>query len=529
MKRLVSGAEGRALDTATNKLFSLDAGVLIEKASLRLWDSLRAEILMSRSSRTTRIVAVCGKGGNGDDGLALLRHAFSAGWGNLVAIVASEKGTEGSSGTRSQVVSLGSAGITIYPWAELGTNGAEAILAEADLVLDAVLGTGTSGALRGEAAEMIGVLSSLSKHSPRPLIVTIDLPSGIRDGWVEGETCVKADLCLSLEPLKLSQFLPEARTSCGRILPVPDVFPLSLLSAEADACLLEEADLAILQPPFDPAAYKSRRGRLAIFAGARGTAGAARLCAKAAAASGAGYLTLYVDEEILSVMARDLESCVVKPLEAWKGEAAAFDAVLAGPGWGRGEGRKAILELLAGLGVPLVLDADALRLAAEEPGILSGSRNAVILTPHPGEFAALAEALGRGEAGFSPEILEAVGRKYGATIVYKSHVTWIRGPSGKLAVWDGMEPGLGTAGSGDVLAGLAAGLVAGFSAASGQTGRGSPALASSLQDAAAAAVIAHGMAGRALAREKGWFEASDLPQACAKLLHDSRAKAFRQA
>ena len=126
---------------------------------------------------------------------------------------------------------------------------------------------------------MIGILMRLSKEAERPLIVSIDIPSGIREGWLEGEPCVAADICLALEPLKRAHFLPVARSLCGRIIPVSDIFPQILLQADAGAVLLEESDLGALQPFLDPAVYKKRRGRLAIFAGSRGMAGAARLCA----------------------------------------------------------------------------------------------------------------------------------------------------------------------------------------------------------------------------------------------------------
>jgi ADP-dependent NAD(P)H-hydrate dehydratase / NAD(P)H-hydrate epimerase len=534
MKHLLSSEEGRALDLATLRLFRLESSTLIEKASLRLWDALKTEAPFVRG-KATRIVALCGKGGNGDDALAVLRHAFSAGYENLAALVASAKvqvqGGDQAPLARGQAESLASAGVEVRSWDSLTRGEAEGLLSDADLVLDGILGTGASGSPRGEAAEMIDALSRLSRLEKRPTIAAVDIPSGLNEAWAEDGSCVRADLCLALEPLKKAHFLPAGRTLCGRLKTVSDVFPESLLAADSEAELLEESDLASLQPRLDPTAYKMRRGRLAIFAGSKGTAGAARLCAKAAAASGAGYLTLYVDEEILPVMAKELESVIVKPIDAWRSVdptgGRTCDAILAGPGWGRGEGRKALLESLAGEGIPLVLDADALRLAAEEPGIIRKARGAVVMTPHPGEFATLAGARGRGSEEFSLNLLEEVGNRYGALVVYKTHVTWIRGPGGRLAAWDGMDPGLGTSGSGDVLAGLVAGLAASAMACQpGQAGgmdRENEGAA--LFDAARCAVVAHGTAGRILGREKGWFEASDLAPTCAKILRETRRPA----
>lgn len=541
MKALVTCDQARDLDAATREALAVTSAQLMEKASLRLWDALRERIAelpaLSAKGRSLKIVALCGHGDNGGDALAMLRHAYSAGFLDLAAILSAREASEASS---MQARSLAAAKIPILRWS--ADAQVRATLEGADIVLDGILGTGVRGAAAGEAAEMIRALDGLrggdsanAGAAARPHIASIDLPSGLGDGWQEGMLRVLADSTLSLEPAKAICFAPEARRACGEIIPVGDVFPeapmRALLRERAAVGLLEPLDLDRLAPAVGDGGYKTSRGRLAVFAGSEGALGAAQLCAKAALASGAGYITLYVDDSLYPLAAPVLESVIVKPL---RGLAAIpdCDAILVGPGWGRGAGRGDLLEAILASGTPAILDADALRLLADRSGIASTAKAPCALTPHPGEFAALERAFrgGRGGGSFLAALGE-VSRGSGMLTVYKSSLTWIAAPEGDLAVWEGLTPELGTAGSGDVLAGLFAGLaavsLAARSAGGGDAprGRASRSAGDALRGAAHCAVVAHGLAGRRLAREKGWFGAADLAAECALLMRGaSRAR-----
>jgi NAD(P)H-hydrate epimerase len=539
MKTLVTCAQARELDAAARKALALSSLQLMEKASLRLWDALRARIAglpaLSGKGGVLRIVALCGRGDNGADALAMLRHAYSAGFSCLHAIVSAREPGETQ---RTQASSLASAGVPILSWSAEAE--ALALLEGADLVLDGILGTGANGAAAGEAAAMIDALNNLGKSggaapgaAARPHIASIDLPSGLGDGWSSGMPCVQADSTLSLEPAKAPCFSPEARQACGMMIPVDDVFPAALVSKNDAISLLEAADLDLLAPIVGDAEYKTSRGRLAIFAGAEGSLGAAQLCAKAAIASGAGYITLYVDDPLYPLAAPALESVIVKPLSGIAGVPAG-DAILVGPGWGRGAGRKDLLAAILASGTPAILDADAIRILAENPGLASTAKAPCALTPHPGEFAALGMAFPGGREG-EPflQALAGASRATGMLTLHKSSLTWIAEPEGSLAVWEGLTPELGTAGSGDVLAGLFAGLAAANLAARSTSGGAKPArqapqsAGEALRGAARCAVVAHGLAGRRLARERGWFGAADLAEECALIMRGaSRARSI---
>ncbi|MCE1197129.1 hypothetical protein LWX53_11615, partial [bacterium] len=313
MRELVTCGQARELDAATREALAVTSIQLMEKASLRLWDALRGHIAelpaLSAKGRALKIAALCGRGDNGGDALAMLRHAYSAGFHDLAAVVSAREPGETS---RAQARSLAAAEVPILRWSEGAA--AMALLEGADLVLDGILGTGTRGAADGEAAEMIAAANGLRPSareggaatgggaSPdrtgRPLIAAIDLPSGLGDDWEEGMPRVEADCTLSLEPAKAICYAPGARPACGRIVSVGDVFPASLARDPSPIALLEAGDAARLAPPVEDSGYKTSRGRLAIFAGSEGALGAAQLCAKAALAAGAGYITLFVDDQL---------------------------------------------------------------------------------------------------------------------------------------------------------------------------------------------------------------------------------------
>lgn len=543
MKRLVSCTESRDLDASSRNIFGLDSLLLMEKASIRMWDCLLRHIEnspdLSHKGRNVKILALCGKGDNGGDSLAMLRHARSEGFKKLAALISSQVL---SASTELQMGFLQKAGIPCLKWAELKEEERARLYAESDIVLDGILGSGILGPAGGEALDMIALTKA--SVSPRPvgdseipavsafsdalgkpsraLLVSVDIPSGLGDLWTETFPAVDADLSLCLEPIKDICFAPSARRHCGRILSVGGVFPHDLIACAGTKSLLKEQDLQGLLDPVTPEAYKMSRGRLGIFAGSLGSAGAALLCAKAAAAAGVGYIYLYVDEALYPVVAPAAESTIVR---TWKAETEIpyCDAVLAGPGWGTGDERIPMLQTLGSVeDRPLILDADAIRLLAKQSRLRDSFLCPVALTPHPGEYREFAGSLSIGESEPFSLSIARMAECMNALIIAKSHITWIQGKE-SCYVWEGLTPELGVAGSGDVLAGLFAGLLARKIARLRGAGNKKAILRKtierSMEEAACAAVIAHGSAGRRLAQGSGWFDASQLIEACAQILH----------
>jgi ADP-dependent NAD(P)H-hydrate dehydratase / NAD(P)H-hydrate epimerase len=507
---LLSCAGSARLDASTREAAAVPALVLMEDASLRMWDALEPIAARERAAAAPGrglLVAACGSGSNAGDALAMLRRARFSGLTGLAAVLVKDELGEAPA---VFAASLRAMGVPLLSWTRQEGECRKA-LASAYLVLDGVSGTGLAGALREPSASLVAAANG----SGAP-IASIDLPSGLSDGGAQG-VAASAAWTLSIEPRKACLYFPAARASCGDILPVPGPFPADA-RVEAEAWLLDSGDLAALAPRPADFAHKGARGRAAVFAGAVGTSGAACLSSRSCLAAGAGVSALFASEGLLPLAAPALDAVMVKPepgdFDSFDAEA--WDAILVGPGWGRDPGRRGELSSLLRKGRPTVIDADAIHLLKEllDSGFKASAP--LILTPHPGEFSALtgapADAALRAPAG----ILRKAAAELGAVIALKSQVTWIASPDGELAVWEGMESGLGTAGSGDVLAGLAAGLLARASAAARAGGREIG--ASEAFSAARAAVAAHGLAGKAARARRGWFEAGALVEEAARIL-----------
>lgn len=491
MRALVACSEAARLDGETAARAAIPSLLLMEDASVELWRVLAPLARERGAGSTGLLLALCGPGNNGGDALALLRHARFDGLVRLAAILAPGRRVEHC---ELYANSLSTLGIPVLEWdGDRGT--CESLIAEAALIVDGLAGSGLKGPLRESAAPMLKALGSA-----RAPIASIDLPSGLSDGFAQGHPAVAATWTLSIEPRKACLYFPAARDYCGEVLPIAGIFPTDAAIA-SKASLLEESDLGVLAPLPADSAYKGERGRVAVFAGCVGASGAAVLASRSCLAAGAGVAALFASREVFPIVAPMLEAVMVKP-EAGAFDAARWDALLIGPGWGRGHLRLELLASLLGTGLPAVLDADAIGLYRQlvDSGFVASSP--LILTPHPGEFDALT-GIGSASSLSNPaSVLPKAARALNAVIALKSHVTWIAAPDGELAVWDGRESGLGTAGSGDVLSGLAAGLLARGSAFS----------------AARAAVIAHGLAGRRARAGRGWFEAGAIIEEAAKLL-----------
>jgi NAD(P)H-hydrate epimerase len=340
----------------------------------------------------------------------------------------------------------------------------------------------------------------------------VDVPSGLGEALSAESFILPATWTLSLEPRKAALYAPALRPRAGRILPVEGVFPLDA-PKELLGRLLEEADLASLLPPEDPDAFKGKRGRLGVLAGSPSYAGAAALALRGALSAGAGYISYFAGPSLYAQLSSQggaaigaSAGTVIKRESELEASLASLDALLVGPGWLPGEEGRALLGRLLDRGMPALLDAGAIRLL---PGLLDRGFKAsapLILTPHPGEFAPLS---GLGAESFLAEPagpLRDCARRSGAMLVVKASVSWMAHPEGEIAVFEGREASLGIAGSGDVLAGLGAGLLAREAGAAGAW------------KALRATVLAHGIAGRRLRRRLGWYEAEALAREAAALL-----------
>ncbi len=542
MRPLLSTSQSLELDASTRAMFDFSSDNLMEIAAMRLWHVLKREVIQKRlahlSPAQASIVALCGKGDNAGDALAVLRHARLDGFHRLSAIVPGVDTMKENA--RLNLRRAERCGIEIIQYESAEAPALLEMLSRQDIVLDAVLGTGVHGPAKGTAAGAIQVLRSLASGRTgsvdrTPWIVAVDIPSGLGDDWQSDYPIVHADATLCIEPAKEALYMPAARPYAGDILPVGGIFPLWTEGARSLVWLLEADDIGRFVPPISRWAHKMQRGRVAVLAGSRSGAGAALHCVRGAAAAGAGYIGLYCDEELFSsylAAAGDLAIVRVLSQESFSPES--WDAIVVGPGWGTDDGRRGVLERLLSADTALVLDADAVRLFAKIAGKApSGFFKApIILTPHPGEFRDLAALFGQAQADQARNASEtvrqsvALAQEFGLVLALRASTTHVAFPDGSCAVFDGSASGLGIAGSGDVLSGLAGGLLARWIALSrepGAAGFGEDAALfhTPLARAILGAVLVHGIAGRRLSATKGWFTPADLAQACVPLTSGS--------
>lgn len=548
MKPLLSMKSAQDLDRELQAAYHFAQDGLMEIASLRLWEQIKKVLETHAEKRGIKaqhlsVAAICGKGDNAGDALAMLRHARMEGYEKLHAVLPPSETLKENA--RLNYERGLQAGIRYQYWAQDRLDSLADFLKSMDVIIDAVLGTGVRGPAEGQAAEMIGLLNTISANgylpaAMRPLVLSIDIPSGLGDMWKADYPCVRADMTFCIFPLKEALFMPDARRYAGTVIPIHGVFPKEDSVKKARAFIEDTDQLASLLPQVMPWAHKMQRGRVAILAGSMNGAGAALHCVRGAAAAGAGYIALFCDSELFSpFLSAAGDRAIVRPYSEENFKPEEWDVVIVGPGWGRTAERKMQLERVLASDVALVLDADGLRLFANlaesrmNPSIRnrseSGSSSApLVLLPHPGEMKDLLKVVA-GSSGMSlpADQVLSVSSQFGAVVALRAVTTHIAKPGGPCIVHDGFSPGLGIAGSGDVLAGIAGGLLARWIAFRRvghlANATGGEVLVQDAFHAVRAGVLAHSQAGRMLFHERGWFSPADIADSCSRLLSQNGA------
>jgi NAD(P)H-hydrate epimerase len=434
-RHLYTAADVRKLDAlAVNS--GIDGYELMCRAGQAAFDHLRA-----RWPRAERLLVLCGPGNNGGDGYVLARLARAAGRSPVVCAVGPEP--SGGAATRARTDAL-SAGVTLAAWDP-------AHLPWADVVVDALFGTGLQRAPKGEAAEMIRAVNA----SGRP-VIALDVPSGLDadTGAVHG-IAIRADLTVTFIGLKTGLFTGAGREQAGIVHFASLGIPESLYeSVQPVARRLVSEDLIVPRRPRD--AHKGMAGRLLIIGGDRGMPGAVRLAGEAAYRCGAGLVTLATHPAhaaTVNIARPELIAHGVKGAAGLKPLLTAADVVALGPGLGRQAWGRALFQAAARADRPMVIDADGLFFLAKT----RLKRRDWVLTPHPGEAARL---LGVTTAEIQQDRLaavRAVARRYGGVCVLKGSGTLIAGSDDPiLDLCDLGNPGLASGGTGDVLTGAIA-------------------------------------------------------------------------
>ena len=485
--RLLTIAAMRQVDAA-----AIDAGV----AGIALMEAAGAAVAgraMSRLPEGGRVLVLCGPGNNGGDGFVAARLLAERGYAVDLRLFGDRTALKGDAALAAEM----------WPGPVLAVE--PEALPPCDLVIDALFGAGLSRDLDGEARALIEAVNA----SGRP-VLAVDVPSGIDgdSGAVRG-VAIKAVETVTFVAFKPGHLLLPGRGLCGDLhladIGAGDAALGAGLAASSPPLYRNGPDLwAQAFPRLTDASHKYTRGHALVLSGPATKTGAARLAARGALRVGAGLVTLASPEAALAENAAQLTAIMLRPCETADDlddllTDERLNVVLAGPGLGTGEPTRERVAVAAAAGRNLVLDADALTSFAGQAPLLAahiadGSAQAV-LTPHAGEFTRLfSDTQATAEGADKVARTRAAAALTGAVVVLKGADTVIASPDGRAAINDHGSPYLGTAGSGDVLGGLIAGLLA----------QGMPPF-----EAAAAGVWLHGDAGL---RHGPGLIAEDIPE-----------------
>jgi hydroxyethylthiazole kinase-like uncharacterized protein yjeF len=462
------------------------AGIhLMEAAGRAVADAVAARHRLGR-----RVIVVAGPGNNGGDGFVAARLLAERGYRAELMLLGDPARLKGDAAQAAM------------RWTGAVADADPGALSGADVIIDALFGAGLDRPVEGRARALI---EAMNAHGAA--VLAVDLPSGINgsSGAVMG-IAVKAAQTVTFFRKKPGHLLLPGRFHCGEIAVADIGIPSSLLAEISPHAFENRPQLWLRQfPKLRRDGHKYDRGHAVVVSGPAWSTGAARLAARGALRAGAGLVTIASPREALAINAATNLAVMVRPVDG-AAELTVFladkrlNAVAIGPGIGVAEITcDRVLAVLAGE-PGVVLDADSMTSFAAAPhrlceALRARADRATIMTPHEGEFSRYFGALdGRTKVGSKLERSRLAAQLTGAVVVLKGADTVVAAPDGRVAIADNAPPYLATAGSGDVLSGIATGLLA----------QGMPAF-----EAAAAAVWFHGAAAAAFG---AGLIAEDLPE-----------------
>lgn len=466
--KLVTGREMAEIDRRTIEERGIPGAELMERAGRGVVDAIAEKW---EGLEDLQAVVVCGKGNNGGDGFVVGRLLHQGGVEVRLFIVERQDVVTGDAAHHMKLFEAVGGQVETLVEAE-ALDALHAALEDADLAIDALLGTGAHGPPRERVARVLECLN----QSGVP-IVSVDLPSGLdADTGAAIGVCADATLTVTFGLPKVGHMFFPGRDRCG-ILHLVDIdFPADIVAASPAATrLLTGERVSRLIPQRAGDAHKGSCGAVCVVAGSVGMTGAAALTADTALRAGAGRINLGIPASLNDILEVKLTEVMTRPLpEVRKHRCLALralgdiiglleraDCLALGPGLGRHpETAELVRRLVQAVELPLVLDADGLNALAASTDILRERTAPIVLTPHIGEFVELS-GLDKGEILARPlEVARQFAQKHQVVLVLKGAPSVVALPDGQTLVNSTGNAGMATAGSGDVLTGLIAGLVA---------------------------------------------------------------------
>lgn len=518
--KLVTAKEMKALDVQAQNDYAMPGILLMDNAAQAVAEAVHEALTALEGER---VVIFCGGGNNGGDGLGAARWLQSYGVSVRAFVVgAALDAVQGDAAVELAMFTKAGGRVEALSTEDDWVL-AELAASKADVLVDALLGTGFHGELEGDVLRACELLNKSEKY-----ILAVDIPTGVNaDNGAVSEQAVRADHTVTMALVKTGLLLYPGREYCGDIELADISMPVKLVEDyQSDKYRLTDEIVRELLPLRKANAHKGDAGRVVICAGSPGYTGAAALASDAAVKAGAGLVSLYTPLSSRDVLAIKLTEVMVHGLlERMPGilgggaasdvasSAEAADVLAIGPGLGTSEStQEAVRTILQKITTPVVIDADALTALAGHTEILAAMQAQKVLTPHPGEMARLTGLEIAEIEADRINVVKKYAEEWQAIVVLKGAPTVIGCPNGTVYVNSTGNSSLATGGSGDVLTGIIAGLAA---------------QEISLQEAAICGVYLHGLAAELTGIDIGLAAgelAALLPQAREQVLYGAEAE-----
>ncbi|MBL4635958.1 MAG: NAD(P)H-hydrate dehydratase [Kofleriaceae bacterium] len=461
MRPVLNAAQMRAMDAETIAKVGIPGAVLMENAGRAVALAVR-DLLPAEPTAESRVTVLCGSGNNGGDGFVAARVLQEEGVVCELFLVAGEPAIGGDASLFLNAFKR-CGGTIRFLKSAADVDAARSEIEGSSVLVDAIFGTGLCRNIEGHLATLIECIN----QSPA-MVVAVDLPSGLLadTGAILG-VCVRADVTVTMAAVKVANVGAPGFAYNGHVEVAEIGIPRLRIEARAQAFVLTASDVVGAMPDVDRNGHKGRRGHVLAVAGSDGKRGAGRLAALAALRSGAGLVTIAA-ASIDSQAADPIMSAVIGNPAQLAEALVRKAALLIGPGMDTGRSGAALVKhALANSSIPMVLDADALNHLVGDLSAIVAASAPVVLTPHPGEAARMLEMSIAEVQADRMAAVRLLARETGAVVVLKGARTCIcdgghadEGGDGVVFVCDVGGPELATAGTGDVLSGVLAALLA---------------------------------------------------------------------
>src|SRR5271163_118006 len=482
--KALTAAEMGEVDRLTTERFGVPGLALMEAAGKSVAEAVREHCARKAFKPPRSICVLCGKGNNGGDGFVIARHLQEAPHRTHVYLLATTSELRGDAEANFLRWQKIGGGVTVVSseslWASVWPE-----IADADVIVDALLGTGLRGAATGLLAKVIDDLNDLSRSArlARPgLIVAVDTPSGLpSDGAAAEGPVLRAHATVTFTAPKIGQLISQDAAACGRLLVRSIGSPQAVVQETGQGTLRwagpEEFSTLPLVRPID--SNKGTFGHVLLVAGSLGKSGAAILGGLAALRTGAGLVTVATPDVVLPIVAAAHPEYMTESLEVTPAGTIArgnldrdqFAKLLQGktclalgPGLGtHPETQEFIRDVVRTNSLPMILDADGLNAFAGQGDLLSErAAKFLVVTPHPGEMARLLFTTTKAVQADRVQVAMDAARRWKAFVLLKGFHTLLAAPDGAVFVNTTGNAGLAKGGSGDVLTGVLAALTAQF-------------------------------------------------------------------